>query len=95
MWPGRKRRRRAAKDAAALDESTRVLAEHTRAASEKLRERDELGEKLPGLREQETIRAAVLQRMAVERNSLDEEERRVEGRAQGTGPAAGADRWPI
>ena len=70
----------AAKDAAALDESTRVLAENTRAASEKLRARDELGEKLPGLREQENIRAAVLQRMAVERNSLDEEERRVEGR---------------
>ena len=70
----------AAKDAAALDESTRVLAENTRAASEKLRARDELGEKLPALREQETIRAAVLQRMAVERNSLDDEERRVEGR---------------
>jgi chromosome segregation protein len=70
----------AARDAAALDESTRVLAENTRAASEKLRARDELGEKLPGLREQETIRAAVLQRMAVERNSLDEEERRVAGR---------------
>ncbi len=70
----------AAKDAAALDESTRVLAENTRAASEKLRARDELGEKLPALREQETIRAAVLQRMAVERNSLDEEERRVETR---------------
>ena len=70
----------AQKDAAALDESTRVLAENTRAASEKLRERDELGERLPALREQETIRAAVLQRMAVERNSLDEEERRVEGR---------------
>jgi chromosome segregation protein len=75
----------AAKDAAALDESTRVLAENTRAASEKLRARDELGEKLPGLREQETIRAAVLQRMAVERNSLDEEERRVEGRRKELG----------
>jgi chromosome segregation protein len=70
----------AAKDATALDESTRVLAENIRAASEKLRARDELGEKLPALREQETIRAAVLQRMAVERNSLDEEERRVETR---------------
>ena len=68
--------------AAALDQSTRILAEHTRAASEALRERDELGEKLPALREQETIRAAVLQRMAVERNSLDEEERRVEGGAR-------------
>ena len=67
---------------AALDEATRVLAEHTRAASEKLRARDELGEKLPALREQETIRAAVLQRMTLERNSLDEEERRVEARRQ-------------
>jgi chromosome segregation protein len=70
----------AQRDARALDEATRVLAEHTRSASEKLRGRDELGEKLPALREQETIRAAVLQRVALERNSLDEEERRVEAR---------------
>ena len=72
--------RDAAKDAAALDEATRALAEHTRAASEKLRPRDELGEKLPALREQETIRAAVLQRLTIERTSLDEEESRAEGR---------------
>ena len=65
------------RDAAALDEATRVLAEHTRAASEKLRLRDDLGEKLPGLREQEAIRAAVLQRVSHERNVLDEEERRA------------------
>jgi chromosome segregation protein len=70
----------ATRDEAALDEATRVLAEHTRAASEKLRHRDELGEKLPGLREQETIRAAVLQRITLERNALDEEERRAEAR---------------
>ncbi len=70
----------ARRDVAALDEATRVLAEHTRSASEKLRARDELGEKLPALREQETIRAAVLQRVALERNNLDEEERRVEAR---------------
>ena len=80
MWRGKMRRKVRRQDAAALDESTRVLAENTRAASEELRERDELGEKLPALREQETIRAAVLQRMAVERNSLDEEERRAEAR---------------
>ena len=67
-------------DAAALDDATRVLAEHTRAASEKLRQRDELGEHLPGLREQEAIRGAVLQRIAHERNALDEEERRAEAR---------------
>ena len=70
----------ATRDAASLDEATRLLAEHTRAASEKLRHRDELGEKLPGLREQEAIRAAVLQRVAHERNALDEEERRAEQR---------------
>ena len=70
----------AQKDAAALDAATRILAEHVRASSEKLRARDELGELLPALREQETIRAAVLQRVALERNSLDEEERRVEAR---------------
>ena len=67
-------------DATALDASTRVLAEHTRLASEALRNRDELGEKLPSLREQEAIRGAVLQRMNVERSSLDEEERRIEAR---------------
>ena len=54
--------------------------EHTRSASEKLRLRDELGETLPNLREQETVRAAVLQRMTLEKASLDEEEKRVEGR---------------
>ena len=67
----------AARDAAALDEATRVLAEYTRASSEKLRLRDDLGEKLPSLREQEAIRAAVLQRVSHERNALDEEERRA------------------
>jgi chromosome segregation protein len=70
------------RDAKALDETTRVLAEHTRLASEKLRHRDTLGETLPALREQETIRAAVLQRMALERNALDEEERRAETRSR-------------
>jgi chromosome segregation protein len=67
-------------DRQALDEMTRILAEHTRDASEKLRGRDELGETLPNLREQETIRAAVLQRITLERASLDDEEKRVESR---------------
>ena len=68
------------RDAEALDQATRVLAEHTRAASEALRHRDELGEKLPLLREEEAVRAAALQRLAIERGQLDEEERRVEAR---------------
>jgi chromosome segregation protein len=67
-------------DKQALDQATRLLAEHTVAASAQLRARDELGETLPNLREQETIRAAVLQRITLERASLDEEEKRVENR---------------
>src|SRR6185295_2121257 len=70
----------AERDAKALDETTRILGERTRAASQALRYRDELGEQLPGLREQEAMRAAALQRLSVERNQLDEEERRVEER---------------
>ncbi|MGE3872135.1 MAG: chromosome segregation SMC family protein, partial [Parvibaculaceae bacterium] len=70
----------AERDAKALDEGTRLLAEHTQAASEALRHRDDLGDKLPGLREQETVRAAVLQRLTIERANLDEEEKRTEAR---------------
>jgi chromosome segregation protein len=70
----------ATRDTTALHEATQLLAEQTRSTSEKLRSRDELGETLPHLREQETIRAAVLQRLTLERASLDEEEKRVEGR---------------
>ena len=69
-----------AADTEALNLATRTLAAHTVAASERLRARDELGERLPGLREQETIKAAMLQRITLERVSLDEEEKRVEAR---------------
>ena len=69
-------------DRGLFEAATRLLAEHTLLASQALRRRDELGERLPGLREQETIRAAVLQRMNVERNALDEEERRAEARGR-------------
>jgi chromosome segregation protein len=67
-------------DAELLDQATRQLAEHTRAASERLRVRDELGERLPALREQETVRAAVVQRLSIERNTLDDEQKRAEAR---------------
>src|SRR5207249_3108854 len=70
----------AAHDARAVDEATRILAEHTRVSSERLRHRDELDQELPGLREQEAMRAAALQRLTIERAQLDEEERRVEVR---------------
>jgi chromosome segregation protein len=67
----------AGRDEKALDAATRQLAEHTRLASQKLRQRDELSDRLPGLREQETIRAAVVQRLSLERTAVDEEERRA------------------
>src|SRR4051794_33776777 len=61
------------RDARALDEATRILAEETRAASETLRERDDLGDRLPKLREEEAIRAAVLQRLTLEQGQLAQE----------------------
>ena len=67
-------------DTEALDLATRTLAAHTVAASAMLRGRDDLGETLPALREQETIKAAMLQRISLERSNLDEEEKRVETR---------------
>jgi chromosome segregation protein len=67
-------------DAESLDAITRDLAERTRAASEALRNRDDLGEKLPALREEEASRGAALQRLSIERSNLDEEERRIEAR---------------
>ena len=62
------------REAQGLDEITRRLAEDTRAVSEKTRARDVAGEALPGLRETETVRAAVLQRLTIEREGLDKEE---------------------
>ena len=69
-----------AADTEALDAATRTLAAHTLAASEALRSRDDLGETLPALREQEAIKAALLQRVSLERVSLDEEEKRASAR---------------
>src|SRR5262245_3744446 len=53
----------ALRDGQALDEATRILAEHTRAASEALRHRDDWGDRLPPLREEEAARSAALQRL--------------------------------
>jgi chromosome segregation protein len=65
------------KDEAALDAATRELAELTRQASEALRGRDAAGDALPPLREEETVRAAVLQRLTLERQQLEAEEKRA------------------
>jgi chromosome segregation protein len=70
------------KDARTLDAATRDLAERTRAASEMLRARDAAGDALPPLREEETVRAAVLQRLRLERQQLEAEEKRAGERRQ-------------
>jgi chromosome segregation protein len=59
----------------ALSELTRVLGEQTRAVSEMTRMRDQSSETLPKLREDEAVRAAVLQRITLEREGLEREEK--------------------
>ena len=81
MSPGKMRWRVRERDAAALDEvDARAGRAYAGGFGETARSAMNWARSCRRLREQETIRAAVLQRMAVERNSLDEEERRVEGR---------------
>ncbi len=63
-----------------FDETVRILAQQTVLASEANRAQLAASEKLPALREQETVRAAVLQRLTVERDNLDAEERRANER---------------
>jgi chromosome segregation protein len=63
----------AAHEEAQLDEAVRRLAERTRAASEAGRARDAAAEALPPLREDEMVRAAVLQRVSAEQANLDRE----------------------
>jgi chromosome segregation protein len=71
-----------------LDEAVRLLGGRTRAASEAARARDGAAEALPSLREQEMVRAAVLQRLNAEQANLDREmaeaeRRKVELEARG------------
>ncbi|MFO1088460.1 MAG: chromosome segregation protein SMC [Hyphomicrobiales bacterium] len=61
-------------ETAALEANTLTLAEATRALSALTREHDEAAEKLGPLRENEAVRAAVLQRLSLERAALDKDE---------------------
>jgi len=65
---------------AEFNEVVRLMAGFTRAVSEKTRERDVAAEKLPKLRENETVRIAVLQRLTIEREGLDREEEQAGNR---------------
>ena len=68
------------KIAGELNEVTRILAGFTRAVSEKTRNRDKAAEALPKLRENETVRIAVLQRLTIEREGLEREESEAKAR---------------
>ncbi|MGI9481394.1 MAG: chromosome segregation protein SMC [Hyphomicrobiales bacterium] len=65
---------------AEFDDAVRTMGLATRVVSEAGRAQLDASEKLPALREQETIRAAVLQRLLVEQEQLAEEERRAGSR---------------
>ena len=71
-----------ASERAQLDEVTRLLAGFTAAVSQKTRQRDELEEQLPKLRENEAVRAAVLQRLNIERESMEREEAQANARRE-------------
>lgn len=63
-----------------LEDQRRILGTRTQAASQALRAQSEAADGLPELREKETIAAAVLQRLNVERDSLELEEKRAQQR---------------
>lgn len=63
---------------AALVDATTTAGGSEVEASKAARSRDEMITKLPPLREEETIAAAVLQRLLVERDTIDDEETRAQ-----------------
>ncbi|MEC9367285.1 MAG: AAA family ATPase [Pseudomonadota bacterium] len=60
----------------ALQSSTRITADLTKAEAEALRGQTDVAETMQPLRDEEAVRAAVLQRLTVERDTLDQEEAR-------------------
>ncbi len=71
-----------ASEQAQLDQVTRLLAGFTTAVSQKTRMHDELGEQLPKLRKDEAVRAAVLQRLNIEREGMEREEAQANQRRE-------------
>lgn len=66
----------------ALENAVRSVAQLTTAESEALRVHGEAADAMQPLRDEEAIRAAVLQRLSVERDALNEEQQRAEARKQ-------------
>ena len=67
---------------AGLRESERALGEHTQQAAEATRSEAKVAETVQPLREREAVRAAVLQRLTVERDGLQAEENRSNARKE-------------
>ncbi len=63
-----------------FDEAVRALGLATKAASEAGRAQLDASEKIPSLRDHDTARSAIVQRLKVELERLEEEERRADGR---------------
>ena len=64
----------------ALRESQRAMGEHSRLAAEASKLQAEASEAVPPLREAEMVKAAILQRLTVEREGMETEEARAEER---------------
>ncbi len=63
-----------------FDQVARVLGQQTKLGSEANRAQLDAAEKLPKLRDEEMVRAAVVQRLSVERDNLEAEEHRASER---------------
>lgn len=68
------------KEAEEFEQVARILGQQTKLGSEANRAQLEASEKLPKLREEELVRAAVVQRLTVERDNLEAEEHRASER---------------
>ncbi|MDA7947281.1 MAG: chromosome segregation protein SMC [Hyphomicrobiaceae bacterium] len=66
----------------ALEEAVRSVAKLTQDEAQSIREHTEAADAMQPLRDHEATRAAVLHRLTVEREALDEEEQRTEARKQ-------------
>ncbi len=61
----------------ALNDIAQTMGEHTRSSSQTIRAQEEAAEALPNLRDEEITAAAILQRLNVERETLEAEEARA------------------
>ncbi len=66
----------------ALEHAVREVAQHTQSEAQTIRDHTDAADAMQPLRDTEATRAAVLHRLTVEREALDEEEQRAQDRKQ-------------